>query len=315
MLATLTAAAPTRAIEPAAAGAAAAGAAASAPTGTSAPDAGLRRPIPKAAGVTVPAIGLGTWLTFNVDPADGQAIAQRGEVLARFFAAGGGMVDSSPMYGHAEWLLGELLRGTPAQGRMVSATKVWTPFAGLGPGQFERSLELWRLPRLDVALVHNLLNWRAHLPMLRERQARGELRWVGVSTSHGRAHDEVAALLRSEPIEVLQLSYSLADASAEPLLELAAERGVAVVVNRPFDGGWLFDRVRGTPVPPWAREALGCEAWSQVFLKWILGHPAVTCAIPATSRVEHLRQNMAAARGSMPDAALRRRMGADVAAL
>lgn len=294
------------------AAASALGAAVAADAARAAPEAGAgaahRRPIPKAPDSTIPVIGLGTWQTFDVGQDDPAAFAQRQEVLRRFFAAGGGMVDSSPMYGRAEWLVGELLKAVPAGDRLVAATKVWTPFDRLGPTQFDRSLALWGLPRMDVSLVHNLLNLRDHLPMLRERQARGQVRWIGISTSHGRDHDEVAAVLRREPIDVLQITYNLVDASAEPLLELAAERRVAVVVNRPFDGGWLFRRVGREPVPAWAREALGCEHWSQLFLKWIVAHPAVTCAIPATRDPAHLDENMAARLGPLPDAAQRRQL-------
>lgn len=260
-----------------------------------------------------PVIGLGTWLTFDVAADDLAGLSQRAEVLRRFVAAGGGMIDSSPMYGRSEAVVGELRREMPPTDRLVYATKVWTPFDALGRGQFDRSRELWALDRLDVCLVHNLLSLRSHLPMLRERQARGELRLVGVSTSHGRDHDEVAALLRTEPLDVLQLSYSLADRRAEDLLELAAERQVAVVVNRPFDGGALFGRIDGRPVPTWAREELGCSAWSQLFLKWIVAHPAVTCTIPATRQPGHLDQNMAAGLGPLPDAAQRRRIASLIA--
>lgn len=269
---------------------------------------------PRAARPDWPVIGLGTWLTFDVG--DGHAErAQRLEVLRRFFAAGGGMIDSSPMYGRAEALLGELLPALPQHATLVAASKVWTPIEALGPGQLEHSLGLWGLPRFDVLLVHNLLNWRGHLKTLRRWQDAGRVRRIGISTSHGRAHDEVERLLRSEPLDVLQITYNLVDASAEPLLALAAERGVAVVINRPFDGGRLFERVAaGRPLPGWAAEA-GCATWAEFFLKWIVAHPAVSCAIPATTQPAHLDQNMAAARGRRPDAGQRHRMQALVAAL
>ena len=268
----------------------------------------LRRPLGRR-GDTVPVIGLGTWLTFDVG-GDPDETAQRGEVLRRFFAAGGGLIDSSPMYGRAERLLGELLPTlSHAGGRLVAESKVWTPLDALGPGQLERSLRLWGLPRFDVLLVHNLLNWRAHLKTLRRWQEEGRVRYIGVSTSHGRKHEEAERILRSEPLDVLQITYNFADTRAEGLINLAAERGLAVVINRPFDGGDLFDRVGRATLPAWAAE-FDCGNWAQYFLKWVVSHPGVTCAIPATRRPEHLDENMGAGRGRLPDAATRLRMQA-----
>ena len=259
-------------------------------------------------GDTVSVIGLGTWLTFDVGD-DPDEVAPRGEVLRRFFAAGGGLIDSSPMYGRSERLLGELLPTLPHAGRLVTESKVWTPFDALGPGQLERSLLLWGQPRFDVLLVHNLLNWRAHLKTLRRWQEEGRVRYIGVSTSHGRKHEEAERILRSEPLDVLQITYNFADTRAEGLINLAAERGLAVVTNRPFDGGDLFDRVGRATLPAWAAE-FDCANWAQYFLKWVVSHPGVTCAIPATRRPEHLDENMGAGRGRLPDAATRLRMQA-----
>jgi diketogulonate reductase-like aldo/keto reductase len=256
---------------------------------------------------SLPAIGLGTWLTFDVGDDAAQQTLRR-QVLQRFFAAGGGMIDSSPMYGRAEWLLGELLRTLPHDGRLFAATKVWTPFDRLGPVQFEQSLKLWRMPRFDVLLVHNLLNWRAHLKMLRQWKDEGRVRYIGVSTSHGHKHHEAERVIRNEPIDVLQITYNFADTSAEPLIRLAAERGLAVVINRPFDGGDLFDRVGSRALPAWAGDEIDCANWAQFFLKWIVSHPSVTCAIPATRNPAHLDQNMSAGSGRLPDAGQRRRM-------
>ena len=257
-------------------------------------------------GETLPVIGMGTWLTFDVgtDPAQQ---AQRRQVLQRFFAAGGGMIDSSPMYGRSQWLLGELLPSVPHEGRLFAATKVWTPFDRLGAGQLEQALALWHLARFDVLLVHNLLNWRGHLKLLRQWKEQGRVRYIGVSTSHGRRHDDVAQLIRNEPLDLIQITYNFADPSAEPVMNLAAERGLAVVINRPFDGGDLFDAVRGRPLPGWANE-IACANWAQVFLKWVVSHPAVTCAIPATRQPAHVDENMGAGRGPLPDAALRQKM-------
>jgi len=275
--------------------------------------ASMRRPIGRS-GDRMPVIGLGTWLTFDVgtEPAEHEP---RREVLRRFFAAGGGMIDSSPMYGNAEWLLGTLLPDLPHAGRLFAASKVWTPLGALGHGQLERSLALWHVPRFDVLLVHNMLNWRAHLKTLRRWKDEGRVRWIGISTSHGRAHDEAERLVRNESLDVLQITYNLVDASAEPVMNLAAERGLAVVVNRPFDGGALFDRIGRTPLPAWAAGEAGCANWAQYFLKWIVAHPAVTCAIPATRNPAHLDENMGAGRGRFPDAVMRRRMAAELARL
>ena len=257
----------------------------------------LERTIPSS-GERIPAVGLGTWLTFDLPISDVEGLARRREVLERFFAGGGRLVDSSPMYGHAEAVLGELLaRPEP---RLFSATKVWTGIAGYGPTQMERSLGLWRLPRVDLMQVHNLLAWRAHLKTLRAWKDQGRARHIGITTSHGRAHDEVEHILRSEKLDFLQITYSPADRSAEPLLELAAARGVAVIVNRPFDGGALLDRLARRPLPPLARE-LQCDSWAALVLKWELAHPAVTCAIPATTNPTHMTQNLQALRGPLPD--------------
>ena len=276
------------------------------------PVAPLRRLVPHL-GASIPVVGMGTWLTFDAGDDAGE-VAQRREVLRRFFAAGGGMIDSSPMYGRAERLLGELLPSVPHEGRLFAATKVWTPFDRLGPAQFEDSLRLWRVPRFDVLLVHNLLNWRAHLPSLRQWKEQGRVRSIGVSTSHGSRHDEAERVIRNEPLDVLQITYNFADTSAEPLMNLAAERGLAVVINRPFDGGALFRRAGGRPLPAWAGE-LDCANWAQFFLKWVVAHPAVTCAIPATHQPAHMDENMGAGLGRMPDATWRRRMQAQMASL
>ncbi len=261
----------------------------------------------------LPAIGLGTWLTFDF-PDDAAQQEQRRQVLARFFAAGGGMIDSSPMYGRAESVLGQLLPSVPHGGTLFAETKVWTPFTWLGPVQFEQSLKLWGLERFDVLLVHNLLNWRAHLRNLRKWKDQGRVRFIGVSTSHGVANDEAAKIVASEPLDVLQITYNFHDARAEKTMSLAADKGLAVVINRPFDGGALFDRVGRRAPPPWAAD-IDCENWAQFFLKWVISHPAVTCAIPATRVPAHCDENMGARLGRMPDQAMRARMAAAVSSL
>lgn len=259
-------------------------------------------------GEGIPAIGMGTWLTFNVAPYT-DARKQRVEVLRAFFDAGGRLVDSSPMYGLAEaavgWCRGQL-GGAP---QLFAATKVWVPTRVAGVGQMNLSFKLWGLATFDLMQVHNLLDWEAHLPTLKEWRGQKRLRYLGITTSHGRRHDETLELLKSQPdFDFVQFSYSIGDREAEGLLlPEAAARGKAVIINRPFRTGELFERVAGKPLPPWAGE-LGCSAWSQFFLKFVISHPAVTCAIPATSKVEHMRENMAALTGPMPDATQRRRM-------
>lgn len=283
----------------------------------------LRRPIPRS-GEMINAVGLGTWLTFDVGE-EVVARTRRRQVLQAFFAGGGGMIDSSPMYGRAERLLGELLPQVEHHGRLFAATKVWTAFARVGPTQMSESLRLWgpgadgRVPggeprRFDLMQVHNLLNWTEHIRTLREWKEKGRCRYIGATTSHGNKHDEMERILKREPIDFMQITLNLADRSALPLIELAADRGVAVIVNRPFDGGLLFNRIGRRPVPEVARE-LGCTHWAQAFLAWILSYPAVTCAIPATTDPEHAAQNMATLLGPPPDAAQRRRLAAAFDAL
>ena len=268
----------------------------------------LERPIP-ATGERVPAVGMGTWLTFDVAPgAERQA---RLAVLREFFSAGGTVLDSSPMYGYAEAVLGELVpKAAPV--RVFNATKVWTPTRFLGVRQMEESFAHFGVKRFDLLQVHNMLDWETHLATLKDWKAAGRVRYVGITTSHGRREEALASAMRKERFDFVQFSYGFADRDAERrLLPLARERGAAVLVNRPFDGGNLFQALKGKPLPGWATE-LGCANWAQVMLKWIVSHPAVTCAIPATSNAAHMRENMGALAGPLPDEALRRRMAADV---
>jgi diketogulonate reductase-like aldo/keto reductase len=269
------------------------------------------RAIPSS-GERIPLIGLGTWITFDVGAASSRERAARGEILKAFFAAGGRLVDSSPMYGSAEAVIGAEMARLPGA-PLFSATKVWTVGNLAGRRQMERSRELWGVQRLDLMQIHNLLDWETHWPALKAMKAEGRVRYIGMTTSHGRRHDDLERILRRERLDFVQLSYNLVDREAEQvLLPLAAERGVAVIVNRPFDGGALFGAKTARPLPGWARE-IGCASWAEAFLKWTAAHPAVTCAIPATSQVAHLRENMAALGGPLPDAALRRRIAEDYA--
>jgi len=269
------------------------------------------RPIPSS-GEQIPIVGLGTWITFNVGN-DKPARAECAQVMRHFFEAGGKLVDSSPMYGSSQGVIGEGLRSLGAQGRVFSAEKVWT--SGPGAPQIEQSRQLWALPRFDLLQVHNLLAWERQLPLLQEMKAQGKLRYVGITTSEGRRHAEIEQIMRSQRIDFVQLSYNLLDREVEQrLLPLAQERGIAVLANRPFQEGAMLRRLQRHPLPAWAAET-GARNWAQFALQFVVSHPGVTCAIPATSSVAHVRENMAVAAGPLPDAALRARMADHVAKL
>jgi diketogulonate reductase-like aldo/keto reductase len=224
------------------------------------------------------------------------------------------MVDSSPMYGAAESVVGDLAAKLGMTDQLFLATKVWTHGHGPGVAQMEQSLRRLRRGRLDLMQIHNLLDWQTHLRMLREWKETGRIRYLGVTHYTASGYDELERVLRGESLDFAQINYSLGEREAERrILPLARDRGVAVIVNRPFLDGGLFQRVRGRALPSWAAE-LGCESWAQFFLKWIVAHPAVTCVIPGTSRPEHVADNMKAAVGVLPDSATRERMAALVAA-
>ena len=271
----------------------------------------LTRAIPSS-GEALPLVGLGTWITFNVGD-DIAAREQCAEVVRNFFDAGGRLIDSSPMYGSSQSVIGDALQKTGAMARVFSADKVWT--SSDGAAQVESSRRLWRVPRFDLLQVHNLLAWREQLALLQAMKATQRVRYVGITTSEGRRHREFEDIMRRERIDFAQFTYNLFDREAEDrLLPLARERGIAVLVNRPFREGALLRQLGRHRLPGWAAD-IGCATWAQVALKFVVSHPAVTCAIPATSSVAHVRENMAAARGLLPDAALRGRMAADVARL
>jgi diketogulonate reductase-like aldo/keto reductase len=278
-----------------------------------APGPKLMRAIPST-GEQIPAIGLGTWITFNVGE-DRRLRDARAKVLADFFARGGAMVDSSPMYGSSEAVIGHGLARIADKRALFSATKVWTLWQGTGQRQIADSRRLWGLPKFDLIQVHNLLRWESHLETLRAEKAAGGIRYLGVTTSHGRRHDELEEVMKTVPLDFVQFTYNVVDREVEErLLPLAAERRLAVIINRPFQEGALIDRVAGNKLPDWAAE-IDCANWAQFLLKFIVSHPAVTTVIPATSRVDHLAENMGALYGKLPDARMRERIVRTVEAL
>lgn len=271
-----------------------------------APEGMITRAIP-ASGERLPVIGMGSWITFSVgnNPA---ARDQRVEVLRRFFERGGGMIDSSPMYGSSEAVIGHCLGRLEDTETLFSASKVWTWIEAEGPSQIAESRSLWGIDRFDLMQIHNLLGWEGHMKTLLADKEAGRVRYIGVTTSHGRRHDELIRIMDEQPIDFVQFTYNILDREAERrLLPMAADKGLAVIINRPFRRKALFDMFQRHPLPPWAAE-FDCRNWAQFFLKFIVSHPAVTCAIPATSRVDHMQENMGALYGRLPDAKTRRRM-------
>ncbi len=276
----------------------------------------LARTIPSS-GEKLPVIGLGTWRAFDVDVTTDNR-RQLEEVLSLFVKLGGSVIDSSPMYGRAEEVIGELTAAlgirdklataSPSGGGLFLATKVWTHGKENGIKSMERSMALLRTKRVDLMQVHNLLDVQTHLATLREWKQQGRIRYLGITHHEAGAFPDVEKVMRSEKLDFVQINYSLMEREAEErVLPLAQERGVAVIVNRPFGAGDLFGKVRSKPLPDWASE-FDCRSWAQFFLKWIVAHPAVTCAIPATDKPVHLEDNMQGGVGRLPDENMRRRM-------
>ena len=271
----------------------------------------LTKPIPRT-GESLSMIGLGTWQTFDVGSAERAPLR---EVLRDFVRLGGTVIDSSPMYGRSESIVGDLAAELNFEGKLFVATKVWTSGREAGIRQMEESFRRLRVKRIDLMQIHNLVDWRAHLNTLREWQKQGRIRYLGVTHYTASAYDQLARVLETEELDFVQLNYSIVEREAEQrLLPLAIDRGVAVLVNRPFAQGQLFSKVRGKPLPAFAAE-IGCASWAQLFLKFVVSHPAVTCAIPATSKVQHLIDNMQAGMGRLPAAEIRQRMAKYVADL
>lgn len=265
-----------------------------------------KRPIPST-GELLPVIGCGTWQTFDVGTASEER-APLAEVLRILFEAGGSVIDSSPMYGRSEAVAGDLLAQLKAHDKAFVATKVWTQGREAGIVQMQRSMQLLRDDRIELMQIHNLLDWRAHLPTLRAWKKEGRIRYLGLTHYTASAYDELESIMRSEKLDFIQINYSLDDRQAErSLLPLAADRGIAVLVNRPFGGGTLLRSLASTPLPPWAGE-IECDSWAQILLKYVVSHPAITCAIPGTSRPKHMSDNCKAGMGIIPDDAMRRQM-------
>ena len=240
-------------------------------------------------------VGMGTARTFDAN-GDAALEARLTEVLQAFFDHGGQLIDSSPMYGSSEATLGRLLARTSGTDALFAATKVWSHGREAGIAQMQASREKWGVERFDLMQIHNLRDWRTHLATLRDWKAGGR---IGITTSHGRDHDEFSRIMRTEELDFVQFSYSLGNRDAErALLPIAADRGIATLINRPFRRGSLFARVKGRPLPGWAAD-IDCQTWAQVFLKYALSHPAATCVIPATSQVKHMTDNMGAGRGDV----------------
>ncbi|HVF35346.1 MAG TPA: aldo/keto reductase [Candidatus Saccharimonadia bacterium] len=273
----------------------------------------IKRAIPSS-GEAIPVIGLGTSGTFDVASDEG-SLAPLREVLERFLTLGGRLVDTSPMYGRAETALGALLSKAPPEPKPFVATKVWTRGREAGIAQLEDSER--KIGRaLDLVQVHNLIDTDTHLDTLDRWKAEGRIRYTGITHYTRGAHDALEQAAEQRKVDFIQVNYSLAEPDADRrLLGFAQDRGIAVLANRPFADGALFDRARGKEVPSWARDELGIASWAQYFLKWIVSHPAVTCAIPATSKAKHLADNLGAGAAPLPDAAQRARMAQDFAAL
>lgn len=273
----------------------------------------VRRPIPST-GEMLPAVGVGTWQTFDVgrDADDRRRLTR---VLETLFAGGGSVIDSSPMYRRAEEVVGDLLAAQDARPRAFLATKVWTTGAAAGRAQMEQSFARFRTDRIDLMQVHNLVDWRTQLRTLRAWKEEGRFRYIGITHYTPSAFGDVEAVLRTERLDFVQIPYSIAVRAAEErLLPLARERGVAVIANRPFEGGDLFGATRNVALPPWTAD-FDCTSWAQFFLKYLLGHPDMTCVIPGTDRPDHMADNLGAGRGRLPDEGLRGRMARHLATL
>jgi len=263
---------------------------------------------------SVPVIGMGSSNTFDVAESPAERSPLR-EVLQLFAASGGTVIDTSPMYGRAESVLGDLIDELHLRPKFWLATKVWTSGQAEGLRQIETSMRRLRTSTLELVQIHNLLDWREHVPTLRKLKESGKIRYTGITHYRADAHASLLQVLGAERFDWVQVNYSLGEREAESrLLPYCAEHGVAVLANRPFADGGLFDKTRGKPLPPWSAE-IGCESWAQYFLRYACSHPAVTCAIPATAKPQHMTDNVAAGRAPLPDSRQRAQMADYFAAL
>jgi len=273
----------------------------------------ISKPIPKT-GELLPVMGVGTARTFDKVTTE-ESLKRLLPVLETFFQQGGALIDSSPMYGKAEQFTGDLIKQMQTPPKPFVATKVWTTGKQKGIDQMQRSFNRMGVETMDLMQIHNLKDWQIHIKTLREMKEKGSIRYIGITTSHGRNHDALEAVLKKEAFDFVQLSYSIGNRAVENrLLPLAADKGIAVIANRNFQRGELFSAVKGRSLPEFAKE-LGCSSWAQFFLKYVVSHPAVTCAIPATSKVKYMLDNMQAGLGVLPDLQQRKAMESFFSAL
>lgn len=267
----------------------------------------IKKPVPST-GELLPVIGMGSSRTFDVHD-DNEEREKLLEVLQAFFDNGGSLIDSSPMYGSAEEVIGALLKKVNNRDALFSATKVWIDGQSQGVSQMQNSMQLWGVNKFDLMQIHNLRDWEVHLDTLRQWKAEGKIRYIGITTSHGRFHEELENILKTEDdFDFVQFSYNIVNRDVEArLLPIAKEKGIATLINRPFQRGSMFSKVKGKPLPDWAKD-IDCESWGQFFLKFVVSHPAVTCVIPATSKRHHMVDNMGAGFGHLPDKKQRQRM-------
>jgi len=266
----------------------------------------IKKTIPSS-GEQLSVIGLGTSRTFEIDSSNA-AQSPLVAVMQAFFDKGGQLIDSSPMYGSAEAVTGSLLQTVTNKSGLFTATKVWTNGKNEGISQMQQSMQRLGVDQIDLMQIHNLRDWRTHIDTLQDWKAQGKIRYLGITTSHGRYHAELETILQQRPLDFVQFSYNIEDRSVEQrLLPLARERGIATLINRPYQRGSLFRQVKGKPLPSWAAD-IDCASWGQFFLKFIASHPAVTCIIPATSKLKHMVDNMAAGYGRLPEEPARQRM-------
>lgn len=266
----------------------------------------MKRTIP-ISGEELPVVGVGTWLTFNVGHSEEDRHPLK-EVLMQLVEQSGSVIDSSPMYGRSEEVVGELSTELGINKKLFMATKVWTAGREAGIRQMNTSFELMQREQMDLMQIHNIIDWETHFKTLQEWKEQGKIRYIGITHYEDNAHSQLAYIIRKNPIDFIQINYSIADRhAAENLFKVAQERKVAVIVNQPFGGGDLFERVQGKKLPEWTKE-FDCTSWGCFFLKFILANPAVTCVIPGTSKLSHMIDNLSAGVGRLPDEQQRKKM-------